>query len=229
MCGPCWNSWTPCTKAICGKMCNDISKFTWQAAMPWNFTMVVPFLQWFKFLASGMKWEPEINDQLNVAYGVHCIFLLINFIQTPIFRTRMGDAALTVAPKTALNSGDISVFDLMTIFTYAHTWCFLSTMWGYSVTRYPGFCCLKTLSAARFFAVWMLVAILFDTVSLYYHIELAELGAYYYSVVTVTCLDMTILIPIFTWSVAAAIETQKSGSTGPAPGNAHNIKVADIA
>merc|ERR1719446_422175 len=222
----CWNSWTPCTKAICGKMCNDIGTYTWQACMPWNVTMVLPYMQWFKWLGTGMKWAPEINDQINVAYGVHCIYLLINFILTPIFRHLVGDAALTVAPKTALNSGGISVFDLMNIFTYAHTWCILSTMWAFSVTRYPGYCCLKTLSAARFFAVWMLVAILFDIVTLYYHANLVELGAYYAATITFLCLDILILIPIFTWSVSAALETQKNGSTGPTPGSAHGtVKV----
>jgi len=208
-------------------MWGDIRTYTCKAAMPWNVTMVMPFLQWFKWIGTGMKWAPEINDQINVAYGVHCIYLFINFILTPIFRQLVGDAALTVAPKTALNSGGISGWDLMNVLTYAHTWCFLSTMWGLSVTRYPGYCCLKTLSAARFFAVWMIVAILFDIVALYYHINLIELGTYYAATVIFTSLDIIILIPISTWSIAAAIETQKSGSTGPTPGSAHGtVKVA---
>jgi len=191
--------------------------------MPWNLSMVLPYIQWFKYLASGRKWDPAINEQINIAYGVHCIFLFLNFILTPIFRHLIdGTPQLLTMWTTALDSAGFNVFDLMNIFTYAHTWCFLSTMWALTVTKYPGYCCCKPVGAARFFALWMFVAICFDAVGLYYHITLIQFGAFYIVTTILTICDILILIPITSWSIGAAIQTKKVGDTqtikvAPAP------------
>jgi len=223
-CLPFWNSWTPCTKAICGKMWKDIYKYTWMALMPWNLFQFLPWFTYVGYMMSGFVWLETYNQNINVAYGVHCVYLLIRFILEPIFRNMLekdNPPELYTMWRTALDEastsddagGGVNVFDLFTYFVYAHTWCFLSTLWGLTVTRYPeGYCCCKPISAARFFAFWMFVAILFNCITLYYHIVLVTIGAsYYIASICLTVFDCIILIPIVHWSAHAAIITAKKG------------------
>ena len=111
------------------------------------------------WIAGGRKWTDEINVWLNTTYSIHTLYLLTLFILTPIFRHLVGDEPLNDPRwKSELDAGGLNAMDLMNIFTYAHTWCFLSAMWGMTVTMYnpwTGYgmrCCLKPVSAARFFA-----------------------------------------------------------------------------
>jgi len=210
----CWNKWLPCSKHVCSSMCGNIKDFTLQACMPWNMTGAAPYAKYCTWIAGGRKWTDEINVWLNTTYSIHTLYLLTLFILTPIFRHLVGDEPLNDPRwKSELDAGGLNAMDLMNIFTYAHTWCFLSAMWGLTVTMYnpwTGYgmrCCLKPVSAARFFAFWMLVAIVFDVPMIYYHIMLMEWGKYFVVTAIITIYDIIILIPIVHWAAAAAVET----------------------
>ena len=50
--------------------------------------------------------------------------------------------------------------------TYIHTWCVLSYLWCIAVTKYPIMCCFKRWVSANYFALWMVLAIMFASITL---------------------------------------------------------------
>jgi len=208
--------WTPCSKQVCGLMWQDIRKYTLAACMPWNVTGFLPYSLYFAWLASGRKWSDDIITWLNTAYAVHTLYLLTLFIITPIMINERGDI-----DDPRWNSAfpeNFTAMDFMNALTYAHTWCFLSSMWGLTVTLYnpwTGYgkrCCCQPVAAARFFAFWMFVAIVFDAPNVYFQIALISAPYYHYyyiAALIINCYDILILIPIVHWAYAAAQETKR--------------------
>ena len=79
------------------------------------------------------------------------------------------------------------------------------------MTGYGMRCCCKPVAAARFFVLWMFLAIVFDAPNLYFQLALIIDYEHYYYIpaAIINAYDIIILIPIVHWSLAAAIETNR--------------------
>merc|ERR1711998_402319 len=81
----------PCDGPTLTKMRKDIFSATCKAAMPWNLLLCMPYAKYCKFLAGGCQYDESLNEDVNLVYAVHTLYLLTGFIATPIVRHFAGD------------------------------------------------------------------------------------------------------------------------------------------
>jgi len=213
--GPCFACQKGYTWSLFITMLGEIGTYIMKGFLPWNLFLMMPYFQWFQFLCSGSKMTDALYEKLNIAYAVHCNWLCVGFILTPILRDHAGTIN---DPRwsTGLDSGGakvINVFDLMTIFTYAHTFCILTYLWALAVTKYPVACRLGRKKSSYLLAFWMVFAAAFDGVNVYYYSQLMQMNgtSYFAACFAINVIDILILIPLAHYCIVAgnAITNEK--------------------
>ena len=164
--------------------------------------------QYFAYLAGGRKYTTAVNNKLQVAYAVHCVFIIAGFIIQPLAQKAAGPDIK--GPESGV-LGDYNIWEILNVMTYIHAWCLVSFMWALTVVKYPGKCCMTPWNAAAWFATWMALAIAFDASSTYLQIHLMQYEWFFAIPAIVLVADIFVLLPITHWSVHACLSTTYKG------------------